>query len=112
MMAPNMATMLCFLTTDAAVTLPPLLHEALLDAVGDTFNMLTVDGDTSTNDTVALLANGAAENPLDLLPKGRITTPFAARCGCCVPRSSGPGRRRRGRDPVAGSPVTGWCVPA
>ena len=55
--------MLCFLTTDAAVT-PTLLHEALLDAVGDTFNMLTVDGDTSTNDTVALLANGAAENPL------------------------------------------------
>ena len=63
MIAPNMATMLCFLTTDAAVT-PTLLHEALLDAVGDTFNMLTVDGDTSTNDTVALLANGAAENPL------------------------------------------------
>ena len=63
MIAPNMATMLCVLTTDAAVT-PTLLHEALLDAVGDTFNMLTVDGDTSTNDTVALLANGAAENPL------------------------------------------------
>ena len=63
MIAPNMATMLCFLTTDAAVT-PALLHEALLDVVGDTFNMLTVDGDTSTNDTVALLANGAAENPL------------------------------------------------
>lgn len=63
MIAPNMATMLCFLTTDAAVT-PTLLYEALLDAVGDTFNMLTVDGDTSTNDTVALLANGAAENPL------------------------------------------------
>ena len=63
MIAPNMATMLCFLTTDAAVT-PTLLHEALLDAVGDTFNMLTGDGDTSTNDTVALLANGAAENPL------------------------------------------------
>lgn len=63
MIAPNMATMLCFLTTDAAVT-PALLHEALLDAVGDTFNMLTVDGDTSTNDTVVLLANGAAENPL------------------------------------------------
>ncbi len=63
MIAPNMATMLCFLTTDAAVT-SALLHEALLEAVGDTFNMLTVDGDTSTNDTVVLLANGAAENPL------------------------------------------------
>ena len=63
MIAPNMATMLCFLTTDAAIT-PSLLHEALLDVVGDTFNMLTVDGDTSTNDTVALLANGAAENSL------------------------------------------------
>ena len=63
MIAPNMATMLCFITTDAAVD-SGLLHEALLEVVGDTFNMMTVDGDTSTNDMVAVLANGAAGNPL------------------------------------------------
>ena len=63
MIAPNMATMLCFLTTDAAIA-PALLQEALRDVVTDTFNMLTVDGDTSTNDTVAILANGAAGNEL------------------------------------------------
>lgn len=63
MIAPNMATMLCFLTTDAAIA-PELLQTALRDVVADTFNMLTVDGDTSTNDTVAILANGAAGNVL------------------------------------------------
>ena len=57
MIAPNMATMLCFLTTDAAIA-PQLLHEALLAVVDDTFNMLSVDGDTSTNDMVVVLANG------------------------------------------------------
>ena len=63
MIAPNMATMLCFLTTDAAIALQ-LLHEALLAVVDDTFNMMSVDGDTSTNDMVVVLANGAAENTL------------------------------------------------
>ena len=62
MIAPNMATMLCFITTDAAIR-AALLHRALLETVGDTFNMMTVDGDTSTNDMVAILANGAAGNP-------------------------------------------------
>ena len=62
MIAPNMATMLCFITTDAAIR-AELLHRALLETVGDTFNMMTVDGDTSTNDMVAILANGAAGNP-------------------------------------------------
>ncbi|MBQ4617494.1 MAG: bifunctional glutamate N-acetyltransferase/amino-acid acetyltransferase ArgJ [Clostridia bacterium] len=61
MIAPNMATMLCFLTTDAAID-SRLLDEALHEVVGDTFNMLSVDGDTSTNDNVILLANGAAGN--------------------------------------------------
>ena len=61
--APNMATMLGFLTTDAAIA-PQLLHEALLAVVDDTFNMLSVDGDTSTNDMVVVLANGAAGNTL------------------------------------------------
>ncbi|HXG23235.1 MAG TPA: bifunctional glutamate N-acetyltransferase/amino-acid acetyltransferase ArgJ, partial [Chthonomonadales bacterium] len=58
MIAPNMATMLCFLTTDAQMP-PSLLQKALSDAVRRTFNRLTIDGDTSTNDMVLLLASGA-----------------------------------------------------
>lgn len=57
MIQPNMATMLSFIATDAAVT-APVLQRALRAAVGSTFNCITVDGDTSTNDTVALFANG------------------------------------------------------
>jgi len=62
MLAPAMATMLAVLTTDAAAT-PAALHEALDRAVRDTFNALIVDGCTSTNDTVLVLANGTATNP-------------------------------------------------
>ena len=62
MIAPNMATMLSFITTDAAVS-APLLKKALAEVAADTFNMMSVDGDTSTNDTLAILANGAAGNP-------------------------------------------------
>ncbi len=61
MIHPNLATMLCFLTTDAAVD-AELLKTSLQKAVSDSFNMVTVDGDTSTNDTVMILANGLAEN--------------------------------------------------
>jgi glutamate N-acetyltransferase / amino-acid N-acetyltransferase len=57
MIQPNMATMLAFLATDAAIS-PSLLSRALRSAVTGTFNAITVDGDTSTNDTVAILANG------------------------------------------------------
>jgi len=57
MIEPNMATMLCFLYTDADVSVEAL-KECLRDAVKDSFNMLTVDGDTSTNDTVLLTATG------------------------------------------------------
>ena len=63
MIHPNMATMLCFITTDAAIS-PHLLHQSLKVAVEQTFNMITVDGDTSTNDMVLVLANGAAGNQL------------------------------------------------
>ncbi|MDR3051779.1 MAG: bifunctional glutamate N-acetyltransferase/amino-acid acetyltransferase ArgJ [Oscillospiraceae bacterium] len=63
MIAPNMATLLCFITTDAAIT-PPMLQKALTEAVADTFNMLIVDGDTSTNDMVSALASGLAGNPV------------------------------------------------
>ena len=62
MIHPNMATMLAFLTTDASVD-AGLLRSALKDAVDDSFNMIDVDGDQSTNDTVLLLANGAAGGP-------------------------------------------------
>ncbi len=61
MIHPNMATMLCFITTDAAIT-PKMLKCALTAAVSDTFNMVTVDGDTSTNDMCSVLANGMAGN--------------------------------------------------
>ena len=63
MIAPNMATMLCFITTDCNIT-SEMLKKALKESVEDSFNMLSVDGDTSTNDTVAIMANGMAENEL------------------------------------------------
>ncbi len=62
MIRPNMATMLCFITTDAAID-PKLLQEALSDAVSYSFNMISVDGDMSTNDMCLVLANGLAGNP-------------------------------------------------
>ena len=62
MIHPNMCTMLGFVTTDACIS-KQLLQEALSQDVKDTYNMVSVDGDTSTNDTVLLLANGMAENP-------------------------------------------------
>ncbi len=61
MIHPNMATMLVFLTTDAAID-SKLLHKALHSDISDTFNMLSIDGDTSTNDMVCILANGMAGN--------------------------------------------------
>ena len=63
MIHPNMGTMLAFLTTDCAIT-HEMLADALHEVVGRTFNRVTVDGDTSTNDTCAVLANGMAGNPL------------------------------------------------
>lgn len=61
MIHPNMATMLCFITTDAAIS-PEMLKKALVLTVADSFNMLSVDGDTSTNDMVSVMANGLAGN--------------------------------------------------
>ena len=61
MIQPNMATMLCYITTDAAIT-SKMLQTALSDIVEVSFNMISVDGDMSTNDTVAVLANGLAGN--------------------------------------------------
>ena len=61
MIHPNMATMLVFITTDAAVS-PAMLKKALSSDIRDTFNMVSIDGDTSTNDMVVVLANGMANN--------------------------------------------------
>ena len=61
MIHPNMATMLVFITTDCAIS-PKMLQKALSSDIADTFNMVSVDGDTSTNDMVTVLANGMAGN--------------------------------------------------
>ncbi len=69
MIHPNMGTMLCFLTTDAAVSVKAL-DAALRSAADVSFNMVSVDGDTSTNDTCAILANGLAGNAEITEPEG------------------------------------------
>ena len=76
MIHPNMCTMLAFITTDAAIT-KEALQKALSEDVEDTYNMISVDGDTSTNDTVLLLANGLAENP-EITEKGEDYETFKA----------------------------------
>lgn len=77
MIHPNMGTMLCFITTDAAVESGPL-HAALLSAVQRSFNRVCVDGDTSTNDMCAVLANGMAGNPVISGAEGADYAVFAA----------------------------------
>ncbi len=62
MIMPNMATMLAFVITDARINFPEL-HQALVGSVARTFNRITIDGDTSTNDMVLVMANGRAGNP-------------------------------------------------
>ena len=62
MIHPNMCTMLSFITTDAAIS-KEMLQEALSSTVTDTYNMISVDGDTSTNDTLIIMASGLAGNP-------------------------------------------------
>ena len=74
MIHPNMATMLVFITTDAAIS-AQMLQKALSGDVNNTFNMLSIDGDTSTNDTVAVLANGMAGNP-EIVSEGEDFTAF------------------------------------
>lgn len=76
MIHPNMCTMLSFITTDAVIS-KELLKQALSETVEDTYNMISVDGDTSTNDTVLLLANGQAGNP-EITDKGPDYEAFLA----------------------------------
>jgi len=73
MIMPHMATMLCFVMTDAAIERASL-QKALLDAQEPTFNRITVDGDTSTNDTVLVMANGMAKNRLISIRDGEGAT--------------------------------------
>ena len=74
MIHPNMATMLVFITTDAAIA-PAMLEKALKGDIADTFNMVSVDGDTSTNDMVTVLANGLAGNA-EITAEGEDFTEF------------------------------------
>ena len=74
MIHPNLATMLVFITTDAAIS-AQMLQKALRTDVQATFNMLSIDGDTSTNDTVAVLANGLAGNA-EITAEGEDFTAF------------------------------------
>ena len=75
MIHPNMCTMLSFVTTDAAIS-KKMLQKALSESVKDTYNMVSVDGDTSTNDTVLLLAHGVAGNP-EITEEGEDYRKFA-----------------------------------
>ena len=75
MIHPNMCTMLAFITTDAKIS-KKALQAAMSSDVEDTYNMISVDGDTSTNDTVLLLANGLAENP-EITEEGEDYQTFA-----------------------------------
>lgn len=74
MIHPNLATMLVFITTDAKIS-PAMLKKALSTDVADTFNMVSIDGDTSTNDMVTVLANGLAGNP-EIVSEGEDFSTF------------------------------------
>ena len=74
MIHPNLATMLIFITCDACIS-SEMLRKALSEDVGTSFNMISIDGDTSTNDMVAILANGAAGNP-EIAEDGEDFTTF------------------------------------
>ena len=63
MISPSMATMLCFITTDASIS-SECLRKGVLECVEESFNRITIDGDMSTNDTVIVLANGASQMPV------------------------------------------------
>jgi len=76
MIHPNMCTMLAFVTTDVNIS-KEMLQSILSEDVKDTFNMISVDGDTSTNDTLLVLANGLAENP-EITEDGEEAQKFAA----------------------------------
>ena len=83
MIHPNMGTMLCYLTTDCAIS-PEMLKKALKAACAVTFNRISVDGDTSTNDSLILLANGLAGNPVIDAEGGDFDTFVSALTELCT----------------------------
>lgn len=83
MIHPNMGTMLAFITTDVAIA-PAFLQEALTAVVDDTFNMVSVDGDTSTNDTCVILANGMSHCPVIDAVGGNFDTFLIALMYVCI----------------------------
>lgn len=83
MIHPNMCTMLAYVTTDAAIS-PELLQKALSEIVVDTFNMISVDGDTSTNDTLLVLANGMAGNTQIVSEGSDYDRFYEALCAVCT----------------------------
>ena len=84
MIHPNMGTLLCFVTTDCAIS-PAIIRQALLETVKVSFNRISVDGDTSTNDTFCVMANGLAGNA-EITEKGADYDDFvAALKAVCVP---------------------------
>jgi glutamate N-acetyltransferase / amino-acid N-acetyltransferase len=107
MIEPMMATMLAFITTDAAVP-QPLLDRALRDAVHDTFNAITVDGECSTNDTVMLLANGASGATVDA---GQYDAFARALRGVCLELALGIVRGGEGATKLVTVTVTGAASP-
>ncbi|PYR64330.1 MAG: ornithine acetyltransferase [Acidobacteria bacterium] len=107
MIEPMMATMLAFITTDAAVP-QPLLDRALRDAVHDTFNAITVDGECSTNDTVMLLANGASGATVDA---GQYDAFVGALRGVCLELALGIVRGGEGATKLVTVTVTGAASP-
>jgi glutamate N-acetyltransferase / amino-acid N-acetyltransferase len=78
MISPSMATMLCFITTDANIPRDSL-RKAVLECVEDSFNRITIDGDMSTNDTVLVLANGASGMP-PIRRNGKRCRQFRSAC--------------------------------
>ena len=107
MIEPMMATMLGFVTTDAAVPLP-LLDRALREAVNDTFNAITVDGECSTNDTVMLLANGASGATVDA---GTYLAFVSALRAVCLELALGIVRGGEGATKLVTVSVTGAASP-
>ena len=103
MIEPMMATMLGFVTTDASVP-QPLLDRALREAVNDTFNAITVDGECSTNDTVMLLANGASGATVDA---GQYDAFVHALRGVCLELALGIVRGGEGATKLVTVTVTG-----
>ena len=107
MIEPMMATMLGFITTDAAVPLP-LLQRALKDVVNDTFNAITVDGECSTNDCVMILANGASGVTIDEASYGTFVDALRA---VCLPLAIGIVRGGEGATKLVTVNVTGAATP-